>query len=114
MQTSFLHPPFGFALFYLRSVAPKVVKTSDIYWGAIPFVVIQVLMVATIIAFPNMVTSNVTEAATVKGTGEEELRRQLGDPAPGASGSGQAPAPQAEPKSDDTASEIEKALREGK
>ena len=38
MQTSFMHPPFGFALFYLRSVAPKEVKTSDIYWGAIPFV----------------------------------------------------------------------------
>ena len=38
MQTSFLHPPFGFALFYLRSVAPKSIKTSDIYWGAVPFV----------------------------------------------------------------------------
>jgi TRAP-type mannitol/chloroaromatic compound transport system permease large subunit len=56
MQTSFMHPPFGFALFYLRSVAPKEVKTSDIYWGAIPFVVIQVLMVAIIIAFPSMVS----------------------------------------------------------
>ena len=46
MQTSFLHPPFGFALFYLRSVAPKSINTWDIYWGAVPFVVIQVLMVA--------------------------------------------------------------------
>ena len=56
MQTSFLHPPFGFALFFLRSVAPASVKTSDIYWGAIPFVCIQVLMVLLIIAVPQMVT----------------------------------------------------------
>jgi TRAP-type mannitol/chloroaromatic compound transport system permease large subunit len=56
MQTSFMHPPFGFALFYLRSVAPKEVKTSDIYWGAIPFVLIQVVMVALIIAFPHLVS----------------------------------------------------------
>ena len=56
MQTSFMHPPFGFALFYLRSVAPKEIKTSDIYWGAVPFVVIQVLMVALIILFPNLVS----------------------------------------------------------
>ena len=56
MQTSFMHPPFGFALFYLRSVAPKEVKTSDIYWGAIPFVLIQIVMVALIIAFPRLVS----------------------------------------------------------
>ena len=56
MQTSFMHPPFGFALFYLRSVAPKEVKTSDIYWGAIPFVCIQVLMVALIILFPSLIS----------------------------------------------------------
>jgi hypothetical protein len=51
-----MHPPFGFALFYLRSVAPKKVKTSDIYWGAVPFVGIQVMMVALIIAFPSMIS----------------------------------------------------------
>jgi TRAP-type mannitol/chloroaromatic compound transport system permease large subunit len=56
MQTSFMHPPFGFALFYLRSVAPKEVKTSDIYWGAIPFVLIQIIMVVLIISFPNLVS----------------------------------------------------------
>ena len=55
MQTSFMHPPFGFALFYLRSVAPKEVKTSDIYWGAVPFVAIQIMMVAIVIAFPQLV-----------------------------------------------------------
>lgn len=56
MQTSFMHPPFGFALFYLRSVAPKEVKTSEIYWGSVPFVVIQVVMVALIIAFPALIS----------------------------------------------------------
>jgi len=70
MQTSFMHPPFGFALFYLRSVAAhedyvdRVTKktiakvtTEQIYWGAVPFVVIQVIMVALVIAFPGLVTS---------------------------------------------------------
>src|SRR2546423_881353 len=68
MQTSFMHPPFGFALFYLRSVAPKEsyldrltgkrmepVTTGQIYWGAVPFVVIQVAMVLLVIMFPSMV-----------------------------------------------------------
>ncbi len=68
MQTSFMHPPFGFALFFLRSVAPKVpyidrisgktmqpVTTGQIYWGAVPFVIIQLVMVALVIAFPSMV-----------------------------------------------------------
>ena len=54
MQTSFMHPPFGFALFYLRSVAPPAVSSSDIYWGAVPFVVIQIIMVAVVIAFPQI------------------------------------------------------------
>ena len=82
MQTSFLHPPFGFALFYLRSVAPKSIKTTDIYWGAVPFVVIQVMMVAVVIAFPGIVTSNVSAAAgAIRGSGVEELQRQLELPA---------------------------------
>jgi tripartite ATP-independent transporter DctM subunit len=110
MQTSFLHPPFGFALFYLRSVAPKSVKTSDIYWGAIPFVAIQVLMVAVVIAFPRLVTSHVTEASTVKGTGAEELQRQLQGIEPAAPPAGK-PAASADEKSDDATSEIERALK---
>jgi GntP family gluconate:H+ symporter len=70
MQTSFMHPPFGFALFYLRSVAPnreytdkltkkliQPVTTMQIYWGAVPFVLIQIIMVALIIAFPGIVSS---------------------------------------------------------
>jgi hypothetical protein len=68
MQTSFMHPPFGFALFYLRSVAPNApyidkvtgrrmppVTTAQIYWGAVPFVLIQCVMVALLIAFPGLV-----------------------------------------------------------
>jgi TRAP-type mannitol/chloroaromatic compound transport system permease large subunit len=58
IQTSFMHPPFGFALFFLRSVAPSKVKTSEIYWGAVPFVIIQIIMVGLIIAFPNLVQSD--------------------------------------------------------
>ncbi len=57
MQTSFMHPPFGFALFYLRGVAPKEVKSSDIYWGALPWVGLQLIMVAVVIAFPTLVTT---------------------------------------------------------
>jgi len=55
MQTSFMHPPFGFALFYLRSVAPKEVRTSDIYWGAVPFVLIQIVMIVLVLSFPQLV-----------------------------------------------------------
>jgi len=56
MQTSFLHPPFGFALFYLRGVAPREVKSSDIYWGAVPWIGLQAIMVVLVIAFPITVT----------------------------------------------------------
>ena len=65
MQTSFLHPPFGFSLFFLRSVAPASVKTSDIYWGAIPFVCIQILMVGLIILFPQMVSVGLDKEVVV-------------------------------------------------
>ncbi|PZX29363.1 TRAP-type transporter, large permease component [Cupriavidus phytorum] len=62
MQTSFMHPPFGFSLFYLRSVAPREVKTSEIYWGSVPFVVIQLVMVALIIVFPGLVSTGTQKA----------------------------------------------------
>ena len=55
MQTAFMHPPFGFALFYLKSVAPRSVRTADIYWGALPFLAIQLVMVATVLAVPQIV-----------------------------------------------------------
>ena len=57
MQTSFMHPPFGFALFYLRGIAPSSVRSRDIYWGAIPWVILQLLLVIILIAFPEVVTA---------------------------------------------------------
>jgi tripartite ATP-independent transporter DctM subunit len=71
MQTSFMHPPFGFALFYLRSVAPPEVKTTQIYWGAVPFVAIQLVAVALIITFPGLVGSGVDARAPGTGTPAE-------------------------------------------
>jgi hypothetical protein len=78
MQTSFMHPPFGFALFYLRSVAAREpfkdkvtgkmtepVTTGQIYWGAVPFVVIQCIMVGLVITFPGMVMHYKAAAPTV-------------------------------------------------
>ncbi|HEX6017797.1 MAG TPA: TRAP transporter large permease subunit [Burkholderiaceae bacterium] len=78
MQTSFMHPPFGYALFYLRSVASprdyidKVtgrqiakITTGQIYWGAVPFVLLQVVMVALIIAFPSIVGGGLAKKAQV-------------------------------------------------
>ena len=56
IQTSFMHPPFGFALFYLRGIAPPSIKSSDIYWGAIPWVFLQVILVAIVIFWPGSVT----------------------------------------------------------
>ena len=65
MQTSFMHPPFGFALFYLRGVAPKEVKSSDIYWGALPWVALQLVMVVLVMALPAMVTTFLDKPAAV-------------------------------------------------
>ena len=78
MQTSFMHPPFGFALFYLRSVAPRTdyidkitnkltpkITTGQIYWGAVPFVCIQLIMVAIVIIFPDLVLSGVDKGTKV-------------------------------------------------
>jgi TRAP-type mannitol/chloroaromatic compound transport system permease large subunit len=65
MQTSFMHPPFGFALFYLRGVAPKEVKSSDIYWGALPWVGLQAIMVVLVIAFPITVTALLDKPSNV-------------------------------------------------
>jgi len=56
IQTSFMHPPFGFALFYLRGIAPRSIKTSDIYWGAIPWIGTMVILVAIVIIWPQSVT----------------------------------------------------------
>ena len=79
MQTSFMHPPFGFALFYLRGVAPKEVKSADIYWGALPWVGLQLIMVALVIAFPIMVTG-LLDAPSVVDTSKVRIDIQSSDP----------------------------------
>ena len=79
MQTSFMHPPFGFALFYLRSVAPSTafvdrvtgkltagVSTGQIYWGSVPFVCIQLVMVALVITFPQLVLSGLATGMKIE------------------------------------------------
>ncbi|MBI3045623.1 MAG: TRAP transporter large permease subunit [Betaproteobacteria bacterium] len=81
LQTSFMHPPFGFALFYLRGVAPKEVKSSDIYWGAVPWVGIQLILVAIIILWPGLVTSFVDRPAVIDPSRIEILLEQPGDAA---------------------------------
>ena len=91
LQTSFLTPPFGFALFYLRSVAARndykdrvtgqtipAVTTGQIYKGSIAFIVLQLVMVAVVIAFPQLVTGNIAQAKKVD---EAEVMQQLQMPA---------------------------------
>ena len=56
LQTSFMHPPFGFALFYLRGIAPPEIRSSQIYLGAIPWLLLQVLLVSIVILWPESVT----------------------------------------------------------
>ncbi|HEY7747816.1 MAG TPA: TRAP transporter large permease subunit [Aestuariivirgaceae bacterium] len=65
MQTSFMHPPFGFALFYLRGISPPSVRSSDIYWGALPWVALQLMLVALLIAFPSIVTFFIDAPSTL-------------------------------------------------
>jgi TRAP-type mannitol/chloroaromatic compound transport system permease large subunit len=123
MQTSFMHPPFGFALFYLRSVAPakeyvdkltgKVtagVTTMQIYWGAVPYVIIQVIMIGIVILFPQMVMVYKSDAPTVDPT-KVEINIPSSDPlapdaaAPGAEGG-------ADGKSEAAADPLERALQQ--
>ena len=131
MQTSFMHPPFGFALFYLRSVAPhedyedrltkkKIdkVTTGQIYWGAVPFVVIQIVMVSLVIAFPGMVTSSIDKPVPKEaiesiqletepgGYGEQEGEKaQDGEEDADADGK-----PSGEGKEDDLAAELQREM----
>jgi len=105
MQTSFMHPPFGFALFYLRSIAPKEVKSSAIYWGAIPWVVLQLIMVGIVIAWPGLVTAFLDKASDVDPSKVQVIvpAEEPSTPAPGA-----APEKPAEPEADD---DLEKRFR---
>ncbi len=125
MQTSFMHPPFGFALFYLRSVAPakdyldKVtgkitakVTTGQIYWGAVPFVLIQIIMVALVIVFPGMVTSGLDKKIVIdtdKVQIEVPMEAPTMDGDPGAA-SGETDKDGARPEDEDPAKALERAL----
>ncbi len=121
MQTSFMHPPFGFALFYLRSVAPtkeyvdkvtnkltQPVTTMQIYWGAVPFVIIQIIMVGLIIAFPTLVSGGLDKKVQVDMKQvTDQLQQMHPDAIPGAAAPGAAiealpnPAEQTPASSDD-------------
>ena len=96
LQTSFMHPPFGFALFYLRGIAPREVRSSDIYWGALPWVALQLILVAIIVFWPGLVTGFVERTAPVAPPGIE------------------APAqlPEAPEQQDDHSGEIERQLKQ--
>ncbi len=83
MQTSFMHPPFGFALFYLRSIAPKEIKSSAIYWGAIPWVVLQLIMVGIVIIWPGLVTFMLDKPSDVDPT-KVQVIVPAEEPVPGA------------------------------
>jgi tripartite ATP-independent transporter DctM subunit len=72
IQTSFMHPPFGFALFYLRGIAPREIKTSDIYMGAIPWIGSMVILVGIVIFWPGSVTYWI-ESGTTEGPVKLEL-----------------------------------------
>ena len=99
MQTSFMHPPFGFALFFLRSVAPikdyidrvsgkriAKVTTGQIYWGAVPFVLIQVIMVGLVIAVPDIVGGGMVKKKAID---TDKLEIMVPDAAVGAGAKGQ-------------------------
>jgi tripartite ATP-independent transporter DctM subunit len=74
IQTSFMHPPFGFALFYLRGIAPPSIKSTEIYWGAIPWIVLQVILVAIVIFWPQSVTSFISKGKQID---EQQMQKQL-------------------------------------
>jgi len=111
LQTSFLTPPFGFALFYLRSVAAKLdykdrvtgqtiaaVKTLEIYKGALAFIVLQLIMVVSVMVFPSLVTGGIEK---VESLSNDQIMEQLqmpgeepatGTPTDAATGGSSAPA----------------------
>ena len=137
MQTSFMHPPFGFALFFLRSVAPEKpyldrvtkqvmepVTTMQIYRGAIPFVIIQLTMVGLLIAFPQLVTGSLDkkEVYNMEDIGKQmrETLRETGNiydmapPAGAAPGSTPAaPEPQSSAPAEDPLKALQETLKAG-
>jgi tripartite ATP-independent transporter DctM subunit len=82
LQTSFMHPPFGIALYNLRSVAPASVRTTQIYVGAIPFLAIQLLMVAVLVAFPGLATTEQVQQRATQQEIDDALRAPPVEPVP--------------------------------
>jgi hypothetical protein len=124
-----MHPPFGFALFYLRSVAPHneyidrltrktiaPVTTTQIYWGAVPFVIIQVIMVGLIIAFPQLVTGSVdapkADAQTIQLEAPPAAEPELA--ADGKEESEEAKAEREKEEEDDPAKALQQSINKGK
>jgi hypothetical protein len=136
MQTSFMHPPFGFALFYLRGIAdtlfkngslPRKVLSSDIYLGAIPWVAMQLILVAIVIAFPQTVTAFLDKEKVVDmnkagdmlqnmGGGRSDRSGETGPGLPPSTGAsapaGQASAPLEGSSNDDAMEAVRRAVRE--
>jgi TRAP-type mannitol/chloroaromatic compound transport system permease large subunit len=134
LQTSFLSPPFGFALFYLRSVAPrndyndrvsnmriKAVTTAQIYTGAFVFIALQLIMLAVVIAYPNLVTDRIDKGPKVSveniqlqaepggygKTGKEDLMKAL---SPQASEGKAAPEAASVPAEEDPMEAVKRAI----
>lgn len=79
LQTSFMHPPFGFSLFFLRSAAPKELRTTDIYYGAIPFVLLQLAMVAILMLAPELAMSGKAPVEVLAPSAVDKMLEELGD-----------------------------------
>lgn len=78
LQTSFMHPPFGFSLFFLRSAAPKELRTTDIYYGAIPFVFLQLIMVAILLVAPELAMSDKAPTEVLSPSAVDKMLEELG------------------------------------
>ncbi|HTP72814.1 MAG TPA: TRAP transporter large permease subunit [Burkholderiaceae bacterium] len=128
MQTSFMHPPFGFALFYLRGIAdtlykngslPRKLSSTDIYMGAIPWVLMQLILVGVVIAFPQTVTVFLEKEKLLDPDTATRMLQEMGtgakDSAPAASAPGGASAPSGSSSSNDDAMEaVRRAIGQDK
>jgi tripartite ATP-independent transporter DctM subunit len=129
MQTSFMHPPFGFALFYLRGIAdtlhkngslPRKVESRDIYLGAIPFIVIQLMLVAIVIFVPQTVTVFLDKERVLDLDKASEAMQQMGggrspEAASGpAQGLGATDSPASAPAAEDPMEAVRRALEQDK
>jgi TRAP-type mannitol/chloroaromatic compound transport system permease large subunit len=106
LQTSFLTPPFGFSLFYLRSVAPPQIKTADIYRGIIPFVIVQLIALLLVVFYPQLVTV-FNDAKPARDSSNIEINIPVDNTADKPDADGLT-------REEKSASDIERMLRDGK